>query len=120
MPPDADVYLGAASRRTHGFVRNELEVPFHKGLWTLVGDASESDGTIGSMISKTYMSMRSGDPNTVYECFGGAQASFRSAEVPSAITRSKRSGWGDDDAFEGQISSTSTAHNGKRQSKARD
>lgn len=106
MHPDADVNLGAASHRIHGFVRKILGVPFRKGLSPSVGEASEFDGTTCSTISLMYTFMRIDNfKSPVMECLRKAQASFRSAEVPRGFARSKISRR---EAFEGQIASAST------------
>lgn len=57
--PDARPYLGTASARMYGYVRGELQVPFHKGL---VDRPTRENGlkTIGSNISVIYEAMRSG------------------------------------------------------------
>ncbi len=57
--PDATPYLGAASSRMYGYVRRELQVPFHKGL---ADHPNKENGlkTVGSNISIIYQSMRGG------------------------------------------------------------
>ena len=85
-------------------MRKVRGVPFCIRFWPSVGDASEVNGTTGSMISKTYTSMRSGDFNApVMEYVHEAQAPSTSAEIPSGFARSKRSRRNDGEAFEGQV-----------------
>ena len=57
--PDATPYLGAASRRMYAYVRNDLQVPFNRGL---ADRPQPGNGmkTIGSNISVIYEAMRSG------------------------------------------------------------
>lgn len=68
--PDATQYLGAASSRMYRYVRQGLQVPFHKGLVDRPTKDNELK-TIGSNISIIYQAMRSGrlyDP--VLMCLG--------------------------------------------------
>lgn len=61
--PDAAEYLGSASKRMYGFVRNELKVPMHRGLVdhptykNVVGTDSRKKNT-GTQISIIYKALR--------------------------------------------------------------
>ena len=69
--PDATQYLGAASSRMYAYVRNDLRVPFNRGL---VDRPEPGNGmrTIGSNISIIYEAMRSGRLyGAVLDCLKG-------------------------------------------------
>lgn len=57
--PDATPYLGAASSRMYNYVREDLQVPFHKGLVDRPTKENERR-TIGSNISIIHAAMRNG------------------------------------------------------------
>ncbi len=62
-------YLGHGSKSLYHFVRNELAIPFHEGLIEHPVSANDQENTlngrpkltIGSWVSKIYMSLRSGE-----------------------------------------------------------
>ena len=57
--PDATPYLGKASLKIYGFIRNELQVPFHQGLVDCPSKANNLR-SIGSNISILYEALRDG------------------------------------------------------------
>jgi phenylalanine ammonia-lyase len=63
--PDAKPYLGAASKKVYSFLREDLNIPFHKGLCEhpVSEDGTVREGThvnTGSRISKIHEAMRDG------------------------------------------------------------
>jgi phenylalanine ammonia-lyase len=69
--PDASPHLGAASKRMYKFVREELQIPFHRGLQDYpVSNSPEAGGTFpssdervantGTWISTIYEALRDG------------------------------------------------------------
>ncbi|PHH90514.1 hypothetical protein CDD83_3439 [Cordyceps sp. RAO-2017] len=65
--PSTPRYLGAASRVLYAFVRNQLNIPMHRGLMdhpTLAASRADRNGqqprTIGTMTSEIYLALRNG------------------------------------------------------------
>lgn len=76
--PDATPFLGIASKRMYTFVREELRVPFHRGLVdhptspAVNGEEPGERRTTGSRVSVLYEALRSGRGyEAVMECMYG-------------------------------------------------